>query len=212
MKSISQALFAVILTVFSLGAFAETFREGVDYKLLTTPVEVDNPKKIEVREVFWYGCPHCFALEATISDWKKNMPEGVDFISTPAPLNPSWKPHAHAYFVAKALGKLDEIHTALFDALHVEKKRILTQDQLAEFFTQFGVTEDEFNKLYNSFSVRVAVRKAEALAKAYRLTGVPAIIVNGKYLVENRTAGSHERMMEIVNFLIDKEKMQKTAS
>lgn len=200
-------LMVLLLGTFSLGAAAETFREGVDYKVLETPVDVDNPKNIEVREFFWFGCPHCFALEATISDWKKTMPEGVDFVQTPAPLNASWAPHAHAFYVAEALGKGPEISTALFDALHMEKKRITKQDQLAQFFTQFGVTEEDFNKLYNSFSVRVAVRKAEALAKAYRLSGVPALIVNGKYLVEMRTAKSNERMMEIINFLVEKEKL-----
>ena len=212
MKPSLQALFrftmAVILGAFTMAANAETFREGVDYKVLETPVDVDNPKNIEVREFFWYGCPHCFALEAHLSDWKKTKPEGVDFVPTPAPLNASWTPHAHAFYVAEALGKTDEISTALFDALHVDKKRISSQDQLAEFFTRFDVSEEEFNKLYNAFSVRVAVRKAEALAKAYRLTGVPALIVNGKYLVEMRTAKSNERMIDIVNFLIDKEKIQ----
>lgn len=207
MKSLTQVLAVLLLFVVSAGANAETFREGVDYKLLSTPVDVDNPKKIEVREFFWFGCPHCFALEAHLGPWKETLPEDVEFVPTPAPLNSSWKPHAHAFYVAQALGKGKEINTALFDALHVDKKRIQSQDQLAEFFTQFGVSEDEFNKLYNSFSVRVNVRKAEALAKAYRLTGVPAIIVNGKYLVENRTAKSNERMIEIVNFLIDKEKI-----
>lgn len=208
MKLISKALLAVVMVLSSMTSFAETFREGVDYKMLSTPVEVDNPNKIEVREFFWFGCPHCFALEATLSDWKQAMPEGVEFVATPAPLNKSWTPHAHAFYVANALGKLDEISPALFDALHVEKKKILTQDQLATFFTQYGVTEEEFAKLYNSFSVRVAVRKAEALAKSYRLTGVPAIIVNGKYIVEVRLAKSNERMMKIVNFLIEKEKLQ----
>lgn len=211
MKSSVKAFFnlfmALVVGTLSFAANAETFREGVDYKVLETPVDVDNPKNIEVREFFWFGCPHCFALEATISDWKKAMPEGVDFVQTPAPLNASWVPHAHAFYVAEALGKGPEISTALFDALHMEKKRISKQDQLAQFFTQFGVSEEEFNKLYNSFSVRVAVRKAEALAKAYRLSGVPALIVNGKYLVEMRTAKSNERMMEIVNFLVEKEKL-----
>lgn len=208
MKLLSRSLMAVILSVLSFTVTAETFREGVDYKMLSTPVEVDNPKNIEVREFFWFGCPHCFALEAQLADWKKTMPEGVDFVATPAPLNKAWKPHAHAFYIAEALGKLDEIGPALFDVIHVDKKRVTSQDQLAEFFTQYGVTEDEFNKLYNSFSVRVNVRKAEALAKTYRLTGVPAIIVNGKYLVENRTAKTNERMIEIVNFLIDKEKIR----
>lgn len=212
MKLISKALLSLVLVVVSVGAYAETFREGVDYKLLSTPIDVDNPKKIEVREFFWFGCPHCFALEANLSDWKKNMPEGVEFIATPAPLNKSWVPHAHAFYVANAIGKSDIINPALFNKLHVEKKRIASQDQLAGFFSQFDVTEEEFNKLYNSFSVRVAVRKAEALAKAYRLTGVPAIIVNGKYIVENRLAKTNERMMKIVNFLIEKEKIQEKSA
>ncbi|MCG8672656.1 MAG: thiol:disulfide interchange protein DsbA/DsbL [Pseudomonadales bacterium] len=212
MKLIANAFLSLMLVLTTVAAQAETFREGVDYRLLGTPVDVDNPNNIEVREFFWFGCPHCFALEASLDEWKKNIPEGVDFIATPAPLNKSWTPHAHAFYVAKALGKSSEINAALFDAIHVDKKRVASQDELAKFFSQHGVGEEDFNKLYNSFSVRVAVRKAEALAKAYRLTGVPAIIVNGKYIVENRLAKTNERMMKIVNFLIDKEKIQKQTS
>ncbi|PIE40911.1 MAG: disulfide bond formation protein DsbA [Gammaproteobacteria bacterium] len=212
MKLIANTLLSIMLVLASFAVYAETFREGVDYKMLSTPVEVENPGKIEVREFFWFGCPHCFALEATLSDWKQNLPEGVEFIATPAPLNSSWTPHAHAFYIAKALGKSEQIDAALFNKLHIEKQKIISQDQLAKFFTQFGVTEQEFNKLYNSFSVRVAVRKAEALAKAYRLTGVPAIIVNGKYIVEVRLAKTNERMLKIVNFLIEKEKLQEQSA
>ena len=211
MKRLLHVFTCILISVLSVSAMAETFREGVDYKRLETPVDVDNPDNIEVREFFWFGCPHCFGLEPFLTDWKKTKPEGVDFVQTPAPLNPAWKPHAHAFYVAESLGKSEEINPALFDIIHMEKKRVASQEQLAEFFTRFGVSEEEFNKLYNSFSVRVSVRKAEALAKAYRLTGVPAIIVNGKYLVENRLAKSNERMMEIVNFLVDKERIQTAA-
>ncbi len=203
----------LVLTACSMSN-AETFKEGTDYVKLSSPVKTDDPTQIEVREFFWFGCPHCYQLEPVIQKWKQTLPEGVKFVATPSPLNKSWAVHAHAFYVAEAIGKLDQIHRDLFHAIHAEKKRsqLSTQEGLASFFTQYGISEDEFNKLYQSFSVRVKVRNAEALGKAYRLTGVPAIVVNGKYVVQPSMAKSFERMMQIVDFLIEKEKIMTQAS
>ena len=201
----------VLSTVALMGCMmsnAETFKEGEDYKRLTTPVKVEDPAKIEVREFFWYGCPHCFSLEPTLLDWKATMPEGVAFVQTPAALNQSWMNHAHAFYVAEALGKIELIHKDLFHAIHLENKRneLNSQEGLASFFAKYGIPEEEFNKLFHSFSIRVKVRNAEALAKTYRLTGVPAVVVNGKYVVQTGDGG-FDRMMRVVNFLIEKEKV-----
>ena len=175
MTFVSRVLIALATALaFQLPALAETFKEGVDYDVLPQPGKVEVPGKLEVREFFWYGCPHCFQLEAPLAEWHKTLPADVHFVRTPAPMNSNWVPHAHAYYVAESLGKLDEISEKLFQALHVKKEKVFTQEELATFFIQFGVTEQDFNKLYNSFSVRVKVRQAEALTKNYRLRGVPA--------------------------------------
>lgn len=218
MTLIKNTLFVqfVALALFlSLGALlsgnAVALTEGKDYQVLETPLPVDNPKKIEVREFFWYGCPHCFSLEKDLKPWKKTLPKDVSFIATPAVLGSSWEPHARAFFVAEALdkaqpGKGNEIKAALFDAMHVKKKRLRSKDDLAEFFETFGVSETEFSKLYESFAVRVDLGKTKTLGAKARLSGVPAMIVNGKYLVGMRGAGgSGQRMLQIVDALVKKE-------
>ena len=195
----SLALFASLLQ-------AETFREGVDYELLQQPGKVEVPGKIEVREFFSFSCPHCFRLESFTSEWKPKQAEDVNFVMTPAAMRKDWEPLAHAYYVAEALGKLEQIKPDLFDAIHVKQKKLYTQSELAGFFNGYGVSEDDFNKLYNSFSVRVKVRQATALAKTYRLRGVPALVVNAKYLVKTQNDKTFADMLEVVDFLVDKER------
>lgn len=196
---------ATLLTL-QLPAQAASFKEGVDYERLPQAGKVDVPGKLEVREFFWFGCPHCFQLEQPLNEWRKKLPADVNFVRTPAPLNDNWVPHAHAFYVAESLGKQDEVSDKLFHALHVKKERVLDQAQLATFFTQFGVSEQEFDKLYNSFAVRVKVRQAGALAKSYRLRGVPALVVNGKYLVKARQGQPQEAMFPVIEYLLDKER------
>lgn len=211
MKSLQKQLLVWamgIVVAMSAGlVHAETFREGVDYTALKQPIQTSDPSMIEVREFFWFGCPHCFKLESFAQAFAKDLPEGVVFMQTPAPLNKSWMNHAHAFYVMEALGKTEEMVPALFNQLHVAKNKIFTQEQLAAFFEKYDVPTSDFNKLFQSFSVRTKVRQAEAFARAARLNGVPAMVVNGKYVVGTRQAKGFPRMMQIVNFLIEKEKV-----
>lgn len=208
------SLLLISLLALSSGLLqANTFKEGVDYEVLAQPGKVDVPGKIEVREFFWFGCPHCFSLEAGMKPWKKTLAEDINFVMTPAAMNKSWQNHAHAFYVAEALGKLDDIQAKLFHQIHVKKQPTTSKEQLAEFFTQFGVSDADFDKLFDSFSVRVKVRQASAMAKTYRLRGVPALVVNGKYLVKTQSGRSYDDMLKIVDFLIEKERtISKTAA
>ena len=195
-----------LVAVFSTLLQAETFREGVDYELLQQPGKVEVPGKIEVREFFSFSCPHCFRLESATAEWKPKLADDVNFVMTPAAMRKDWEPLAHAYYIAEALDKLGQIKPELFDAIHVKKQQVFTQPELAGFFKGYGVSEEDFNKLYNSFSVRVKVRQATALAKTYRLRGVPALVVNGKYLVKSQSGKSFADMLQVVDFLVDKER------
>ena len=205
-KSTLVALIALCAALCSTLLQAETFREGVDYELLQQPGKVEVPGKIEVREFFSFSCPHCFRLESFTTEWKAKQADDVNFIMTPAAMRKDWEPLAHAYFVADALGKLETIKPDLFEAIHVKNKNLYTQADLAGFFKGCGVSEDDFNKLYNSFSVRVKVRQATALAKTYRLRGVPAIVVNAKYLVKTQSGKTFADLLDVVDFLVDKER------
>ncbi|OUS27342.1 hypothetical protein A9Q99_15125 [Gammaproteobacteria bacterium 45_16_T64] len=216
MKQLQKQLFVLVMGLLATLAItsvnAETFREGVDYTELKQPIQTADPSTIEVREFFWFGCPHCFKLESFAHAFAKDLPDGVVFLQTPAPLNKSWMNHAHAFYVMEALGKTDVMAPALFNQLHVAKNKIFSQEQLATFFGKYDVSTSDFNKLFQSFSVRTKVRQAEAFARAARLNGVPAMVVNGKYVVGTRQAKGFPRMMQIVNFLIEKEKVIAQAS
>lgn len=207
MTFISRILMVLAATLtLQLPAHGNPFKEGVDYEMLPQPGRVEVPGKLEVREFFWFGCPHCFQLEEPLHAWRKTLPADVHFVRTPAPMNSNWVPHAHAYYVAESLGKLDEISDKLFQALHVKKEKVFSQAELAIFFTQFGVSEQDFNKRYNSFSVRTKVRQADALSKNYRLRGVPALVVNAKYLVKTQPGQTPDAMLAVVQYLLEKER------
>lgn len=175
------------------------------YETLDAPQPTQNPDKVEVIEFFWYGCPHCYDFEPFLENWAKKLPANVDFIRQPAAFSDLWAKHAKAFYVAQALGVLDKVHADFFDALQNKHQKLETEEQLAAFFVAHGVKESDFHEAYNSFLVDTKVRQAAVIPARYGVTGVPVLIVNGKYKVDGKSAGSHERMIEVVNQLIKKE-------
>lgn len=202
-----KLLSLVILSLSAVLSHADAapLVEGRDYKLVPVPQSVPAGT-VEVREFFWYGCPHCAQLDPHITAWLKTKPAGVTFIRTPAPLNPVWESNARGFYVAEQLGQLEASHTALFDAIHVKKERPFDQAALAEFYARFGIAPAKFNALYNSFSVSGKVAQARDLVVRYQLSGVPATVVNGKYLV----SGSGPQVIETVKALIAREQGKPT--
>lgn len=169
----------------------------------TQPTQTDD--KIEVVEIFWYGCPHCYNFEPHIERWQENAPDNVAFRRIPAVLNQGWIPHAKAYYTAIKLGVLEQIHEPLFDALHRERKRIFTESDLRDFFVSRGVDGNDFTRVYNSNEVETKIKQAYFMARNYKLTGVPSVVVNGKYMTSASMAGSFEKMLQIINHLVEKE-------
>ena len=162
--------------------------------------------KIEVVEVFWYGCPHCYSFEPFLEEWSKSLPADVELIRLPGVLNQAWIPHAKAYYTAEKLGILAEIHRPLFDAIHKEKKQIFNDDQIRAFFISQGVTAAQFDQTYTSKEVDAKIRQAYFLARDYKLTGVPSMVINGKYLTSASQTGTFEELINVMNALIDKER------
>ena len=184
---------------------AANFVEGTHYQRIASPVTTSNPDKVVVTEVFWYGCPHCFRFEPYVDKWKENLPEGVEFELLPSVLNASWMEHARAYFALQQMGELDKVHKKIFSAIHLQRKRLTSVDTIAEFVAEQGVDEKQFRNHYHSFPVDTMVRKVRKKEKQYGHNGVPAVIVNGKYLTSGSMAGSNSAMIEVINFLVDKE-------
>ncbi|MCX7106512.1 MAG: thiol:disulfide interchange protein DsbA/DsbL [Methylococcales bacterium] len=206
LKKIAQT--SLLILLFS-SSFLLKAEPAVGYEILSPAQPTQNPDKIEVIEFFWYGCPHCYAFEPLLEKWSKTLPKNVEFIRQPAAFNELWSKHAKAYYTAEALGIVDKVNSDLFDAIQNKKESLDTEESLAKFFAAHGVNEAQFKEAYNSFGVDSQMREAPLLAAKYGITGVPAIIINGKYKTNGTLAGSHEKMIEVMNMLIKQESTAK---
>ncbi len=202
--SIFGLCMSLAMVLASAAARAETYTAGKDYAEVTAQPTASGDK-VEVLEFFWYGCPHCNTFEPFLKSWKKTLADNVEFIRVPTVFRPSWKVHARAYYALQAMGKIEEIHPKIFDAMHKQRKRLDSMNKIADFVAEQGVDREQFIKQYQSFGIDGKVRKANTLVKNYGITGVPAIAINGKYKVDGRMAGSYERMIKIMDYLIAKE-------
>ena len=213
MKRVLSWLQVLLLPVFVTGAaVAGDFTEGTEYLRLAKPQATSVQDKIEVVELFWYGCPHCHKLEPYINDWAANKPEDVEFIRMPAILGPGWELFAKAYFTADLLGVLETIHPALFAEIHDRRSRINKPEKLRAFFLNNGVKAEDFDKTFKSFAVAVKVNNARLMTQRYAITGVPTLIVNGKFSTSASIAGGNPNMIKVINHLVDQERQLAGAS
>jgi len=183
------------------------FREGRHYQRLSPAQPTSSgPETIEVAEVFWYGCPHCYEFEPFVQDWKSKAPDGVSVVSIPATWNPLLLLHARAFYTAEALGVLDTTHMAVFREFHERRNPLDSEARIRDFFARQGVAEEDFDRSWNSFNVQSKVQRAEQLARRYRVTGVPMLVVNGKYVIDGRSAGGLRQMLDVAEELVALEK------
>lgn len=196
----------------SLTTFAESFQyeEGAHYVKLEVSVRTRERDIIDVTEYFSYGCPHCYRFEPLVSQWKDGLPDDVEFSRTPA----VWKQaagyelYARTYYTALALGLLEKIHLPLFNAIHVDRRRLLDLNAMAAFMAEQGVEPVAFVKNFNnSFGVKAMYQQAIARGQLYRSRGVPAVIINGKYRIEaSMVDNSNANMLRVADFLINRER------
>lgn len=200
-------LLLILVPMTAVYADEPEYNEGIDYQLLSSPQPVPDDGTVEVVELFWYGCPHCYHLEPYINAWLKHKPAKVKFIRIPAVFNdpPRWQLDATAFYTAEALGILDKTHDALFDAIHKDGVPMSTRADVMAFFAKYGVKKDDFNNTFDSFTVQAKVQRAAVLTRSYEITGVPTIIVAGKYRTDGPMATNYENLMKIVDFLVAKE-------
>ena len=204
-QAISASLF-LSLTLFTGVTWAANSEEVFAYQEITPSVPTSSGDKIEVVEMFWYGCPHCYAFEPDLNAWKKKLPKDVAFVRVPAIFNPKWEFHARVYYTAEVLGVLDKVHTPMFDAIHKEHKPMDEPAEVAELFAKYGIDKDLFNRTFYSFAVNSKVNWARHLTQAYGIDGVPTMIVQGKYRTSASLAGGHKEVLEVVDGLIAKER------
>lgn len=182
---------------------------GKQYIELSNPVPVSKPGKIEVVELFWYGCPHCYHFEPVINPWVDKLPEDVNFKRVPAMFGGPWDAHGQMFLTLEAMGVEHKVHAAVFDAIQNQRKQLTKPDDMAEFLATQGVDKDKFLSTFNSFAIRGQVNQAKELAKKYEITGVPSMVVNGKYRFDLGTAEGPEGVLNVADQLIAKERAAK---
>ncbi|MDO7597532.1 MAG: thiol:disulfide interchange protein DsbA/DsbL [Pseudomonadota bacterium] len=207
MKKMFKAILLLSASLLPLAAMATplAYVEGVHYKTTAQRIATSDEKVVEVIELFSYSCPHCFNLDPQVHEWEKTLPVNVTFDRVPAIFRDSWLQLARVFYTAEATGDLEKLHSVIFNAIHVEKRRLETEEQLLDFVAEQGIDRDMFAKTMNSFSVKGKVKKALLLSKTSGITGVPSMIVNGKYIVDAPMAGGMPEMLKVVDFLVQQE-------
>ncbi|NLG75608.1 MAG: hypothetical protein GX535_05190 [Xanthomonadaceae bacterium] len=179
------------------------FKEGTHYQKVV-PAQPTNvaPGKVEVAEVFWYGCGHCFSLDPALESWRKKAPPVVGFVRIPAMWNDTLRIHARLFYTVEALGKLDQLHSLIFREIHVNGNHLNTVDKIAAFLKQHGVSAEDFQKTFSSFAVESKLQRADFLNRRYRVNSVPLLIVNGKYATDLGSAGGEANLFALLNELV----------
>ncbi|MBT8085593.1 MAG: thiol:disulfide interchange protein DsbA/DsbL [Woeseia sp.] len=188
------------------------FKEGQHFhRLVPTQPTVGGADKVEVAEIFWYGCAHCNDFEPFINGWSEKKPADVRFVRIPAMWNPLVKLHGQLFYTEEVLAKNGKLanpegfHAAVFNEYHQRNNRLTSEDSIGELFARFGVGEEDFKNTWGSFEVAQKMRVAEDLGRRYGITGVPAVVVNGKYRSGGSEAGSYPKLLEVIDELVARE-------
>ena len=210
-----QAFLILMLLPYTITSYGqiERFVAGTHYQEIANPVNTNDSSKVEVIEAFWYGCSHCFRFEPLITNWEENKPDYVDFQRFPALWNGLMKVHAQVYYAAEALDAVELLHEHIFNAINVERNMLQNEPQISALFEEHGVSEADFERAFNSFSVRTKVNQAEKRMNDYGIRSTPNMIVNGKYLVTtSENVRTQQEMLDIVDFLVEKERSSMSSS
>jgi thiol:disulfide interchange protein DsbA len=205
---VTRPLTAALLLLAGQAALAAAPVEGVNYKVLrpAQPTSV-APGKVEVVEVFWYACGHCYLIEPSVAAWdQKGRPANAELVRVPAVWNDLVKTHARVFYTAEILGKLPQLHTEIFREINVRKNRLDTPESIEAFFTSHGVSKNDFQKAFSGFSIESRLARAADLNRRYRITSTPTFVVNGKYVTDASMAGSEAKLFETINALVAMEK------
>ncbi len=177
--------------------------DGTEYVTLDRRVAVDAPEgKVEVIEFFWYSCPHCNAFEPRLEAWIKKLPSDISLKRVPVAFRDDFVPQQRLFYTLEALGKLDELHGKVFQAIHVQRVPLNREDGILEWAEKQGLDKTKFKELYNSFGVSSKSRRAAQLQDAYKVQGVPAIGIAGRYYTDGTLAGNMERALQVTDYLV----------
>lgn len=204
-----RLVLAIALSLAGFTAKAD-IQPGKEYELLTQPQPVETGKKIEVLEIFSYACIHCYHLDADLNKWVKTLPKDVAFRRLPAIFSASWTPLAKAFYTFEVMGMTEKLHGDLFVAIHDQHMRFDDDDAVFDWVEKRGVNRKNFIAMYNSFSVQSEALRSKQLTKNYGITGVPTLIVDGKYRTSVSAAGGQPGLMSALDQLIKKARQERT--
>lgn len=204
------AVFFLLLSfsLINLSARADIV-EDKDYTVLANPQPTQDSNTIEVLEFFWYGCPHCNSLHPHLKSWLMNIPGDVSFRYVPATLRANWVSAAKIFYAIEAIGKTDVLHDKIYDAIHRDKIDLNQEAILFDWIEKQGIDRKKFEDTYRSFAVQNQVAKSTQLTRQYQLTGVPALIINGKYITSGKMGGTPQDTIKTLEALIEKARKEK---
>ncbi len=205
-KTTSAAAAAACLPALSFAQQARNFQEAQDYVALDKRVPTDGKGVVEVIEFFWYNCPHCNAFEPQLEQWAAKLPKDVVLRRMPVAFRDEFVPQQRLFYTLEAMGKVAELHKKVFYAIHVEKKQLNTQAAIGEWVAEQGVNKAKFDELYNSFSVQTKSRRAAQLQNDYKVSGVPALGIAGRFYTDGALAQSMARALQITDWLVSEVK------
>jgi thiol:disulfide interchange protein DsbA len=165
---------------------------------------VENDARHEVVELFWYGCSHCYDFEPYVRKWTQEKAEDVNFVRVPAIFNARWEQHARAYYALELMGKLEQGHELLFSGIHEQGRGLHDLDSMARFLAANDIDESKFRESFASFAVETKISRAKQLVRQYQITGVPAVIVDGKFKTSASEAGGYQQLIDVINELTAK--------
>ncbi|WP_018863280.1 MULTISPECIES: thiol:disulfide interchange protein DsbA/DsbL [Thioalkalivibrio] len=184
---------------------AREYRDGQNFRTIQPPVDTGlEDGKIQVVEVFWYGCPHCYSFEPYVQEWQKGLDDDIEFVYLPAPMNDVWALHARVFYTAQKLDVLDEVHQAFYDAIHDQGREMRSESAILRFINQRGLDADEFREVMRSEEIRRKVTEAGQDVQEYGVEGVPTLVIDGEAVVSASMTRSHEEMLDVADFLIER--------
>lgn len=209
-RRLFSAFAIALLTVACLAPAAA--QQQPPFTEITPPIATDDKSKVEVVEFFWYECPHCFALEPQLEAWVKKLPKDTQFKRVPAMFNQRWALSARVFYTLEAIGELDRLHKPLFEAIHKGGLKVTNDKQMMDWLERQKADTGKFNAAFRSFAVESKLKRALDLTQASKIDGVPALMVNGRYLVTAGGANTEARMLAIADSLIEQSRKQLAAT
>ena len=172
------------------------------YIELTPPQPTESGDKVEVIEFFWYGCPHCYAFEPVLEPWSKKLSKDVVFRRVPAIFNDQWGVAARVFYALEAIGEQERLHRALFDAIHKDNLRITDESAMAAWLGKQKVDVEKYKAAYRSFTVETKLKRALQMTQAYRMDGVPALAVQGRYVLTAGMINDRQELLRATDIVI----------